>query len=143
MTCFSICMLCLLTNTLLIAKLHYAALDRLLTPQRYYDKYVATKVVSRQPNNMSTSCCYVATSERRRIRLKADFHYFALRGASIRRSQRGNNSATPHTFHYLCGYTPLTTFLSCVVTARRTAVGQYLVVKRNTTFPYIFTHTIP
>ena len=39
------------------------------------------------------SCCYVATSERRRIRLKADFHYFALRGASIRRSQRSNNEA--------------------------------------------------
>ena len=39
------------------------------------------------------SCCYVATSERRRIRLKADFHYFALRGASIRRSQRSNSEA--------------------------------------------------
>ena len=38
-------------------------------------------------------CCYVATSERRRIRLKADFHYFALRGASIRRSQRSNSEA--------------------------------------------------
>ena len=39
------------------------------------------------------SCCYVATSERRRIRLKADYHCFALRGASIRRSQRSNSEA--------------------------------------------------
>ena len=38
-------------------------------------------------------CCHTATSERRRIRLKADFHYFALRGASIRRSQRSNSEA--------------------------------------------------
>ena len=74
------------------------------------------------------SCCYVATSERRRIRLKADFHYFALRGASIRRSRRSNNSATPYTFFTTFVATPLSTYLSCVVTARRFAfaVGQYL-----------------
>ena len=36
------------------------------------------------------SCCYVATSERRRIRLKADYHLIALRGASIRRSRWDN-----------------------------------------------------
>ena len=39
------------------------------------------------------SCCHAATSERRRIRLKADYHCFALRGASIRRSQRSNSEA--------------------------------------------------
>ena len=39
------------------------------------------------------SCCYVATSERRRIRLKADYNYIALREASIRRSQRSNSEA--------------------------------------------------
>ena len=39
------------------------------------------------------SCCHAATSERRRIRLKADYYYIALRGASIRRSQRGNSEA--------------------------------------------------
>ena len=38
-------------------------------------------------------CCHAATSERRRIRLKADYYYIALRGASIRRSQRGNSEA--------------------------------------------------
>ena len=38
-------------------------------------------------------CYHAATSERRRIRLKADFHYFALREASIRRSQRSNSEA--------------------------------------------------
>ena len=43
--------------------------------------------------NNEPSCCYVATSERRRIRLKADYHCFALRGASIRRSQRSNSEA--------------------------------------------------
>ena len=76
------------------------------------------------------SCCYVATSERRRIRLKADFQYFALRGASIRRSQRsnseavlfrgtlprrcsirrsqrGNNSATPYTLSTTFVATPI------------------------------------
>ena len=98
------------------------------------------------------SCCYVATSERRRIRLKADFHYFALRGASIRRSQRsnseaalfrgtlprrcsirrsqrGNNSATPYTLSTTFVATPLSTYLSCVGTARR----YYL--HRRKTFP--------
>ena len=34
------------------------------------------------------SCCYVATSERRRIRLKADFHYFALRGVGDRATEK-------------------------------------------------------
>ena len=39
------------------------------------------------------SCYHAATSERRRIRLKADYYHIALRGASIRRSQRGNSEA--------------------------------------------------
>ena len=39
------------------------------------------------------SCYHAATSERRRIRLKADYYYIALRGASFRRSQRGNSEA--------------------------------------------------
>ena len=43
--------------------------------------------------NNEPSCCYVATSERRCKRLKADYHCFALRGASIRRSQRSNSEA--------------------------------------------------
>ena len=30
--------------------------------------------------NNEPSCCYVATSERRRIRLKADYYFIALRG---------------------------------------------------------------
>ena len=109
----------------------------------------------------------MATSERRRIRLKADFHYFALRGASIRRSQRsnseavlfrgtlprrysikrsrcgnnegyacvtlprrcslrrsqrGNNSATPQIFSTTFAATPISTYLSCVETARRFSV---------------------
>ena len=45
------------------------------------------------PEGLETSCCHTATSERRRIRLKADYYYIALRGASIRRSQRGNSEA--------------------------------------------------
>ena len=45
-------------------------------------------LVSNEPR-----CCNAATSERRRIRLKADYYYIALRGASIRRSQRGNSEA--------------------------------------------------
>ena len=43
--------------------------------------------------NNEPSCCYTATSERRRIHSRADFHYFALREASIRRSQRSNSEA--------------------------------------------------
>ena len=45
------------------------------------------------PEGVEPSCCHAATSERRRIRLKADYYYIALRGASIRRSQRGNSEA--------------------------------------------------
>ena len=43
--------------------------------------------------NNEPSCCYVATSERRRIQLRADYYYIALREASIRRSQRSNSEA--------------------------------------------------
>ena len=39
------------------------------------------------------SCCYVATSERRRKKLRADYNCIALREASIRRSQRSNSEA--------------------------------------------------
>ncbi len=45
------------------------------------------------PVSNEPRCCHAATSERRRIRLKADYYYIALRGASIRRSQRGNSEA--------------------------------------------------
>ena len=60
-------------------------------------KCVAVKVVSRKPSHMEPSCCHVATSERRHIQSKADTHFFALREASIRRSQRGNNSSSSET----------------------------------------------
>ena len=43
--------------------------------------------------NNEPSCCYVATSERRRIQLRADYYYIALREASVRRSQRSNSEA--------------------------------------------------
>ena len=88
------------------------------------------------------SCCYVATSERRRIRLKADYHCFALRGASIRRSQRsnseavlfrgtlprrcsirrsrcGNSSVTSRTFFTTFAASPIPFTLSCAATAKR------------------------
>ena len=45
------------------------------------------------PEGLEPSCYHTATSERRRIRLKADYYYIALRGASIRRSQCGNSEA--------------------------------------------------
>ena len=45
------------------------------------------------PEGLETSCYHAATSERRRKRLKADYYYIALRGASIKRSQRGNSEA--------------------------------------------------
>ena len=45
------------------------------------------------PEGLETSYYHTATSERRRIRLKADYYYIALRGASIKRSQRGNSEA--------------------------------------------------
>ena len=51
-------------------------------------RYGYVILVSNEPR-----CCNAATSERRRIRLKADYIYIALRGASIRRSQRGNSEA--------------------------------------------------
>ena len=57
---------------LLYNKQYYDALDRMLLEPR---------------------CYHAATSERRHIRLKADYYYIALRGASIRRSQRGNSEA--------------------------------------------------
>ena len=101
-------------------------------------------LVSNEPR-----CCHAATSERRRIRLKADYYYIALRGASIRRSQRGNSEAvffrgtlprrysikrsqrgnseaTLHTLYATFAATPLSTYLSCVVTARRTAAQNFL-----------------
>ena len=45
------------------------------------------------PEGLETSCYHTATSERRHIRLKADYYYIALRGASIRRSLCGNSEA--------------------------------------------------
>ena len=42
---------------------------------------------------MEPSCYHAATSERRRIKSRADNNIIALRGASIRRSQRGNSEA--------------------------------------------------
>ena len=38
-------------------------------------------------------CYHAATSERRRIQSRADNNIIALRGASVRRSQRGNSEA--------------------------------------------------
>ena len=58
-------------------------------------------LVSNEP-----SCYNAATSERRHIRLKADYIYIALRGASIRRSQRGNSEAV-----FFRWYAPLTKWL--------------------------------
>ena len=103
-------------------------------------------LVSNEPR-----CYHAATSERRRIQSRADNNIIALRGASIRRSQRGNseavffrgtlprrysirrsqrgnNSATPHTHFTTFAATPLSTYISCVGTARRSAfaVGQHL-----------------
>ena len=43
----------------------------------------------------AVGCFPTATSERRHIRLRADYHYFALRGASIRRS-RWDNARPPN-----------------------------------------------
>ena len=51
-------------------------------------RYGYVILVSSEPR-----CYHAATSERRRIRLKADYYYIALRGASFRRSQRGNSEA--------------------------------------------------
>ena len=45
------------------------------------------------PEGLETSCCHTATSERRRIRTKADYYYIALRGVSLRRSLCGNSEA--------------------------------------------------
>ena len=45
-------------------------------------------LVSNEPR-----CYHAATSERRRIQSRADNNIIALRGASIRRSQRGNSEA--------------------------------------------------
>ena len=45
------------------------------------------------PEGLETSCYHTATSERRRIRTKADYYYIALRGASISRSLCGNSEA--------------------------------------------------
>ena len=56
----------------------------------FKQQYVAAKVVLHQPNKLSTSCCHVATSERRHIQSKADTRFFALREASIRRSRWDN-----------------------------------------------------
>ncbi len=75
---------------------------------------VAVKVVSRKPSHMEPSCCHVATSERRHIHSKADTRFFALREASIRRSQRGNNSAPSYVTSTTFAATHLPTYLSCV-----------------------------
>ena len=63
------------------------------------------------------SCYHAATSERRHIRLKADYYYIALRGASIRRSQRGNSEAV-----FFCWTLPRQQYIAqnCVVIASRT-----------------------
>ena len=104
---------------------HYDAFDRFTIETSgcrapiFTPKCVAAMVVLRQPNKMEASCCHVATSERRRIHSRADYCCIALREASIRRSQRGNNSATPHTLSTTFAATPLSTYLSCVETARR------------------------
>ncbi len=124
----------LLANALCIFTLYYDAFDRFsIEPSGcrapiFTPKCVAAKVVSHQQNKMEPSCCHVATSERRRIHSRADYCCIALREASIRRSQRGNNSATPHTHFTTFAATPLSTYLSCVGTARRSAfaVEQHL-----------------
>ena len=56
----------------------------------------------------AVGCCPTATSERRRIRLKADYHYFALRGASIRRSRWDNTRPPTIQFHFLRRFLPHT-----------------------------------
>ena len=65
---------------------HFAKAAKPLRGRKERHGYVI--LVSNEPR-----CCHAATSERRRIRLKADYYYIALRGASIRRSQRGNSEA--------------------------------------------------
>ena len=68
--------------------------------------------------------------------MRADYYYFAPTGGSyqsvfrgtlprrysIRRSQRGNNSATPSALFTTFEATQHPTYLSCVVTARRFSV---------------------
>ena len=73
-------------------------------------KCVAAKVGLRKTSHMLPSCCYVATSERRRIRMKADYYCIALRGVSIKRSQRGNSEAV-----FFRWYAPLTKWLLSIV----------------------------
>ncbi len=65
---------------------HFAKAAKPLRGRKERHGYVI--LVSNEPR-----CYHAATSERRRIRLKADYYYIALRGASIRRSQRGNSEA--------------------------------------------------
>ena len=65
---------------------HFAKAAKPLRGRKERHGYVI--LVSNEPR-----CCHAATSERRHIRLKADYYYIALRGASIKRSQRGNSEA--------------------------------------------------
>ena len=55
---------------------------------RHLTEGAAVILISSEP-----SCYHAATSERRRIKMSADYYYIALRGASVRRSQRGNSEA--------------------------------------------------
>ena len=93
-------------------------------------------------------CYHAATSERRRIQSRADNNIIALRGASVRRSQRGNSEAVffrwtlprrtasgvrnvaitrrhhkPISTTFVA--TLLSTCLSCAVTARRTTIYYF------------------
>ena len=65
---------------------HFAKAAKPLRGRKERHGYVI--IVSNEPR-----CYHAATSERRRIRLKADYYFIALRGASVRRSQRGNSEA--------------------------------------------------
>ena len=80
---------------------------------------IAAHCSSIRPHNLAFS---VARSPNQTV-----FRGTLPRRYSIRRSQRGNNSSTSQTLSTTFVATPHPTCLSCVVTARRTAVRQCLV----------------
>ena len=69
---------------------HYNTTTSLtILPLQHYDVFDHegwAKIIA-FPEGLETSCCHTATSERRRIRLKADYIYIALRGVGDRATE--------------------------------------------------------
>ena len=88
---------------------------------------VANGISRHQLSAWRARCCPTATSERRHIRTRADYHYIALREASIRRSMWDNALTAKHDYlrHPYAPRTTLFRFQSPILPFQISSKNQY------------------